>query len=71
MWLTKMHFAVKCNSGRIAIQWFHIKHNLVYKYTKFQLYTFLVQNISVFAQFTNLVPRLLTIFDLLALVCDV
>ena len=36
-----MHFSTKCNSGRIAIQWFHIKHYLDYQYTKFQPYTFL------------------------------
>ena len=29
-----MHFSAKCNSGRIAIQWFHIKHYLDYQYTK-------------------------------------
>ena len=28
-----MHFSAKCNSGRIAIQWFHIKHYLDYLYT--------------------------------------
>ena len=33
MWHTKMHFFAKCNSGRIAIQWFHIKHYLDYQYT--------------------------------------
>ena len=39
----KMHFSAKCNSGRIAIQWFHIKHYLDYQYTKLQPYTFRVQ----------------------------
>ena len=39
----KMHFSVKCNSGRIAIQWFHIKHYLDYHYAKFQPYNFRVQ----------------------------
>ena len=43
MWHTKMHFPAKCNSGRLAIQWFHIKHLLDYQYTKFQQYTFRVQ----------------------------
>ena len=43
MWRTKMHFSAKCNSGRIAIQWFHIKHYSDYQYTKFQPYTFRVQ----------------------------
>ena len=38
-----MHFSAKCNSGRIAIQWFHIEHYLDYQYTKFQPYTFRVQ----------------------------
>ena len=38
-----MHFIAKCNSGRIAIQWFHIKHYLDYQYIKFQLYTSWVQ----------------------------
>ena len=38
-----MHFSAKCNSGRIAIQWFHIMHYLDYQYTKFQPYTFRVQ----------------------------
>ena len=43
MWHTKMHFPAKCNSGQIAIQWFHIKRHLDYQYTKFQPYTFRVQ----------------------------
>ena len=33
-----MDFSAKCNSGRIAIQWFHIKYYLDYQYTKFQPY---------------------------------
>ena len=33
---TKMHFSAKCNSGFIAIQWFHIKHYFDYQYTKIQ-----------------------------------
>ena len=40
---TKMHFSAKCNSGRVAIQWFHIKHYLDYQFTKIQPYTFRVQ----------------------------
>ena len=55
----KMHFSAKCNSGRIAIQWFHIKHYLDYQYTKFQPYTFRVQKMCVFARYATLVPRLL------------
>ena len=43
----KMHFSAKCNSGRIAIQWFHIKHYLDYQYTKFQPYNFRVQKMCV------------------------
>ena len=43
MWHTKMHFSAKCNSGRIAIHLFHIKHYLDSQYTKFQPYTFRVQ----------------------------
>ena len=43
MWHTKNAFSAKCNSGRIAIQWFHIKHYSDYQYTKFQPYTFRVQ----------------------------
>ena len=35
-----MHFSAKCNSGCIAIQWFHITHYLDNQYTKFQPYTF-------------------------------
>ena len=58
MWLPKMHISAKCNSGRIAIQWFHIKRYLDYLYTNFQLYTFRVQNICVFARYATLVPRL-------------
>ena len=54
-----MHFPAKCNSGRIAIQWFHIKHHLDYQYTKFQPYTFRVQKMCVFARYATLVPRLL------------
>ena len=53
----KMQFSAKCNSGRIAIQWFHIKHYLDYQYTKFQPYTFRVQNVF-FARYATLVPRL-------------
>ena len=56
-----MHFAAKCNSGRIAIQWFHIKHYLDYHYTKFQPYTFRVQKMCVFARYATLVPRLIVI----------
>ena len=55
---TKMHFFAKCNSGRVAIQWFHIKHYLDYQYTKFQPYTFRVQKMCVFARYATLVPRL-------------
>ena len=55
-----MHFSAKCNSGRIAIQWFHIKHYLDYQYTKFQSYTFRVQKMCVFARYATLVPRLIT-----------
>ena len=54
-----MHFYAKCNSDRIAIQWFHIKHYLDNQYTKFQPYTFQVQNNFVFAQYATLVPRLM------------
>ena len=43
MWLTKNAFSAKCNSGRIAIQWFHNKRYLDHQYAKFQLYTFRVQ----------------------------
>ena len=53
-----MHVPAKCNSGRIAIQWFHIKHYLDYQYTKFQPYTFRVQKMCVFARYATLVPRL-------------
>ena len=55
----KMHFSAKCNSGRIAIQWFHIKHYLDYQYTKFQPYTFRMQKMCVFAWYATLVPRLI------------
>ena len=56
----KMHFSMKCNFGRIAIQWFHIKRYSDYQYTKFQMYTFRVQkNVS------TLVPRLLSIVFIL------
>ena len=58
MWHTKMRFSAKCNSGRIAIQWFHIKYYLDYQYTKFQPYTFRVQKMCVFARYATLVPRL-------------
>ena len=36
---TKMHFSAKCNSGRIAIQWFHIKDYFDYQYIIIQPYT--------------------------------
>ena len=62
MWHTKMHFSAKCNSGRIAIQWFHIEHYLDYQYTKFQPYTFRVQKMCVFARDATLVPRLQVTF---------
>ena len=58
MWHTKMHFSAKCNSGRIAIQWLHIKHYLDYQYAKSQPYTFRVPKMSVFARYATLVPRL-------------
>ena len=54
-----MHFFAKRNSGRIAIQWFHIKHYLDSQYTKFKPYTSRVQKMCVFAQYATLVPRLL------------
>ena len=54
----KMHFSAKCNSGRIAIQWFYIKHYFDYQYKKFQPYTFRVQKMCVFARYATLVPRL-------------
>ena len=54
-----MHLSAKCNSGRIAIQWFHIKHYSDYQYTKFQPYTSRVQKMCVFARYATLVPRLL------------
>ena len=54
-----MHFPANCNSGRIAIQWFHIKHYLDYQHTKFQTYTFRVQKMCVFARYATLVTRLL------------
>ena len=57
-----MHFSAKCNSGRIAIQWFHIEHYLDYQYTKFQPYTFRVQKMCVFARYVTLVPRLNIIY---------
>ena len=60
---TKMHFSAKCNSGRIAIQWFHMKHYLDYQYTKFQPYTFRVQKMCVFARYATLVPRLLNMLN--------
>ena len=60
MWHTKMHFPAKCNSGRIAIQWFHIKHYSDYQYTKLQSYTFRVQKMCVFARYATLVPRLIS-----------
>ena len=50
MWLTK-------NSGRIAIQWFHMRRCLDYQYSKFQLYAIRVQK-CVFARYATLVPRL-------------
>ena len=56
-----MHFPAKCNSGRIALHWFHIKHYLDYQYTKFQPYTFRVQKMCVFARYATLVPRLVTL----------
>ena len=58
VWHTKMHFSAKCNSGLIAIHCFHIKHYLDYQYTKFQLYTFRVQKMCVFARYATLVPGL-------------
>ena len=48
----KNAFSAKCNSGRIAIQWFHIKHYLDWPYT------FRVQKMCVFARYATLVPRL-------------
>ena len=59
-----MHFFAKCNSGRIAIQWFHIKHYLDFQCTKFQPYTSRVQKMCVFARYATLVPRLLSILNI-------
>ena len=42
-------FSAKCNSGRVAIQWFYIKLYLDYQYTKFQPYIFRVQKMCAFA----------------------
>ena len=58
----KNAFSAKCNSGRIAIQWFHIKHYIDYQYTNFQPYTFRVQKMCVFARYATLVPRLITCY---------
>ena len=64
-------FSAKCNSGRIAIQWFHIKHYLDYQYTKFQPYTFRVQKMCVFARYATLVPRLLSKMSIASEFCNV
>ena len=53
-----MNCSAKCNSGGIAIQWFHIKHYLDYQYTKTQPYTSRVQTNCDFARYATLVPRL-------------
>ena len=45
-------FSAKCNSGRIVIQWFHIKHYSDYQYAKLQPYTFRVQK-CVFARYAT------------------
>ena len=63
MWHTKMHFSAKCNSGRIAIQWFHIRHYSDYQYAKFQPYTFRVQIMCAFARHATLVPQLLARYE--------
>ena len=62
----KMHFSAKCNSGRIAIQWFYIKHYLDYQYSKFQPYTFRVQKMRVFERYVTLVPWLSIVTKLLS-----
>ena len=62
-----MHFFAKCNSDRIAIQWFHNKHYLDYHYTKFQTYTSRVQKMCVFARYATLVPRLIYIDKLISM----
>ena len=39
-------FSEKCNSCRIAIQWFHVNQYLGIPYTKVQVYTFRVQGLG-------------------------
>ena len=42
----KNAYIAKCNSGRIGMQWFHIKHYIDYQYTKLQSYTSRVKKIE-------------------------
>ena len=49
----------KCNSQRISIQWFHIKHCSGYQYTKIQPYQSRVHFFGHFARYAISVPQLL------------
>ena len=55
---TKCMFSEKCNSYRIAIQWFHVNQYLGIPYTKFQPYTCRVLGLGFFKRYAILVPRL-------------
>ena len=46
---TKCMFSAKCNSCRIAIQWFHVNRYSDIPYTKIQPYISRVQKFCVFA----------------------
>ena len=53
-------FTVKCNSCRIAIQWFHVNQYYVIPYTKNQPYTSRVQGLGFFFErYAIWVPRLI------------
>ena len=55
---TKCMFSEKCNSYRIAIQWFHVNQYLGIPYTKFQPYTSRVLGLGFFKRYSIWVPRL-------------
>ena len=55
---TKCMFSEKCNSYRIAIQWFHVNQYLGIPYTKFQAYTSRVLGLGFFKRYAIWVPRL-------------
>ena len=68
---TKCIVLAKCNSQRISIQWFHIKHYSGYQYTKIQPYQTRVHFFCHFARYAISVPQLLAIHNKRSITCNI